>query len=135
MWNDLAQKLREMTPSGLKDERYSWRGSLSEIKNRLITFTKKWKDANTLYTTEDVIKAYQRYLDDSSNPDGTPHKWRKILKYFIWKEGRDGEDTSLLIKYLEEPEETSAEIRAMCNNVFSVDNAGNQSTSWIDKLL
>lgn len=134
--NELVKALRELTPAGLKDGKWSWRGGPSEIKERLISFFKKWSDVNELYTSEDIINAYKQYLEDTKNTDGSPHKYRKLLKYFIWKEEK-GEKSSLLMKYLEVPEEASAEIRSLCNTiVINTDqDSGNQSESWIDTLL
>lgn len=138
--NELVKALRELTQAGFKEDekgrKWLWRGYPSEIKERLISFFKKWSDVNELYNSEDIINAYKQYLEDTKNPDGTPHKYRKLLKYFIWKEEK-GEKTSLLMKYLEAPEEASAEIRSLCNTIAINNNqeSGNQSESWIDTLL
>lgn len=146
MWNTklLTTKLRELTPSALKRDAngiptWSWKGSPTEIRKRLESFSTKFQEIVQDYSEEDVIKAYQQYINDTTVPVDALHpegisSMRKLLKYFIWKEKPDKTIESLLVKYLEIPEETSIEVKKYSKLNNSSNNAGNESTSWVDML-
>lgn len=146
MWDIklLTSKLREATPSVLKRDEdgiptWSYRGGPTEIKKRLETFTLKFPDAVQEYSEDDVLCAYKKYLEDTTVPIDAKHPegisdMRKLLKYFIWKEKYDKTIESLLVKYLEIPDEVSVEVKKYSKTKINVNNAGNESTSWIDQL-
>lgn len=91
---ELAEKLRELYPNGKKEGTiYYWRDSAKVIASRLINFFKKYGD----YSDEEVIQATQKYIN-SFNGNYT---LMQLLKYFISKKDKQGEDTSMLASYLE----------------------------------
>lgn len=100
--SELASKLREIFPKGIKSGSAAWRGNVREITLRLQKFFKLY---GSKYTSEQIIDATQKYVD-SFNGD---YKFMRILKYFIMKsevktdENGVGhiEDTSDLANFLE----------------------------------
>lgn len=92
---ELAATLRELFPEGKKGGIYYWRGSLSEIEKKLISFFKRH---GTKYSIEDIEIATKRYVD--SFDDRNRDRAMMLLKYFIEKNG-----TSTLLSYLEHIEE------------------------------
>lgn len=76
-FEDLAQKLQEIYPSGIKaGKTYSWRGEVDEIAQKLRTLIIKY-DFN--FTEEEAVEATKEYCS-SFNP---PYKNMHILKNFL----------------------------------------------------
>lgn len=111
-FTDLANKLRELFPSGKKPGyAYTWRDSTSCIADRLKKFTLKYGN----YSDEAIIEATKKYVS-SFNGD---YKFMQLLKYFIWKNKITGEEMqngrlvgevekqSQLAAYLEDTEDTT----------------------------
>lgn len=75
---NLASRLRELFPKGIKSGSAAWRGNVREITLKLQKFFKlygnKWSD-------EEIIQATTNYIN-SFNGDYT---YMRILKYFIMK--------------------------------------------------
>lgn len=79
-FTDLAQKLRELWPSGEKDGKWPWRDSVQNIAKRLKFL---WEDRKLgQYTLEECLTAARRYL--AQYEDNT--KYMQVLKYFIFKQ-------------------------------------------------
>jgi len=78
---ELAEKLRILWPPGKKNGKYSWRGSVEDIKRRLITV---WgtKLEGKSYTIDRCLTVARRYLADFQEDT----KYMKILEYFILKD-------------------------------------------------
>lgn len=76
--SSLAESLQALYPTG-KNGDYYWRGSKTEIVNKLqrflTTYGKKWTD-------EQIIAATKHYVDENL---GRPYM--RLLKYFIIKDG------------------------------------------------
>lgn len=127
MWNlnDLAKKLKELTPKGKKDGKWLYAESVSLIKVRLTSFCNKFPDIAKTYSEDNVVEAYKRYLKDTTNFDGSISKWRKLLKYFIWKEGKDGDITSELINYLETD----------MSEVETIQTVDEKEIDWMDEII
>lgn len=123
MWDlvHLAINLKSQTPRGKKDGKWMWAESPIMIKVRLESFLKRFPEMQDKYTEEDVLNAYDRYLKDTTNPDGTINSYRRLLKYFIFKEGE--ETKSDLVNYLELKEE------------LDVTTTTSSTATWNDVLL
>lgn len=140
-WNteSLCITLKELTPKGFKKDEYgnvwAWSCGKTELQKRFVSFYKKWENITSEYTEDDVINAYKQYLQDTIKKDGEISKYRKLLKYFIWKEVKGGEPESLLVKYLEEPENTSIEITTMVQNERVAVKETPANESWVDELV
>ena len=99
---DLAEKLREIFPKGIKSGSAAWRGNVREITLRLQKFFKLY---GSKYSPDEIIEATKKYVA-SFNGDYT---FMRILKYFIMKsemkKDEDGtghiEETSDLANFLE----------------------------------
>lgn len=124
MWDlvHLSLTLKANTPRGKKDRKWIWAESPVLIRQRLETFLKYYPEVQEKYTEQDVIDAYDRYLKDTTNPDGSISSFRRLLKYFIFK--KEDELTSDLINYLDLKDELDE------NTVTS-----SGDTSWNDLLI
>lgn len=95
----LVSDLKAIFPDGKKEGTAQyWRGGTAEIKNRLLSFFKKYGD----YPPEDILNAAKKYVD-SFREEGSYRNMR-LLKYFIWKkENKHGEieESSDLLSFLE----------------------------------
>lgn len=92
---ELASKLREVFPKGMKIGSSAWRGNVREITLRLQKFFKLY---GTKYTLDQIFDATKRYVE-TFNGD---YSRMRILKYFILKHDKDtGEDISDLATFLE----------------------------------
>jgi len=110
----LVIELMNCFPTGKKSgTNIYWKNNRKDNILRLKKFYKKY--GNT-YTTDDILKATQRYVESFNG------KWdyMRVLKYFIWKdtkkEGEDGklyiEETSDLATYIENLNQTDVEWRS-----------------------
>ena len=94
----LAEKLRELFPTGKKDgTNYYWRDSIKIIANKLRGLKKVY---NAEFTDEEAIEATKKYVE-SFNGNYT---YMQLLKYFISKrEIKNGElvESSQLLSYIE----------------------------------
>ena len=75
----LAEKLRELWPTGNKDGKYPWRDSVDNIAQRLkfIWTKRKLKE----YSIDEVLMVARMYLSKFD----ADTKYMKTLKYFIYK--------------------------------------------------
>lgn len=79
-FKELAEKLRQLWPSGEKDGKYPWRDSVVNITERLklVWSIRNLKD----YTIDECLTAARRYLNQYENNA----KYMKTLKYFILRQ-------------------------------------------------
>lgn len=76
---ELATKMRELWPSGKKDNKWDWRESVPALVKRLQWL---WENRELKkYSVEDCLLVCRKYL--ASYNDNT--KYMKLLKYFILK--------------------------------------------------
>ena len=80
-YTELAEKMRELWPSGDKDGKYAWRDSVPNLAHRLECL---WSDRlkGKEYTLEQCLTVARRYL--AQFEDNT--KYMQTLKYFIMKQ-------------------------------------------------
>lgn len=125
MWNlrKLAEELKELTPKLKKDGKWNYADSVAIIQLRLQSFLRKFPNTDNLYTEEQVINAYKAYIKDTTNFDGSISRYRKLLKYFIWKLEDDGDISSTLLTYLENPKSES------------VNTTTEDEIDWIDEVI
>lgn len=107
-FNKVAVGLRELWPSGLKDNKYPWRESVRVLVDRLKFI---WKDLEVSddYSVDDCLEAGRKYLARFEN---NSTKYMQILKYFVFKQKTAGVDKkngmykvtyeSTLVKLLQE---------------------------------
>lgn len=97
-FNNLADKLRELFPTGRKPgTQLQWRDSTKIIAQRLKIFVKKF---DVKFTDEQAIEATKKYI---SGFNGN-YRFMQVLKYFIMKAGKeDGTSVvnSQLLSYME----------------------------------
>ena len=97
-FNNLADKLRELFPTGRKPgTQLQWRDSTKIIAQRLKIFVKKF---DVKFTDEQAIEATKKYI---SGFNGN-YQFMLVLKYFIMKAGKeDGTSVvnSQLLSYME----------------------------------
>lgn len=97
-FNNLADKLRELFPTGRKSgTQLQWRDSTKIIAQRLKIFVKKF---DVKFTDEQAIEATKKYI---SGFNGN-YQFMQVLKYFIMKAGKeDGTSVvnSQLLSYME----------------------------------
>ena len=78
-YTECAERLRELWPSGNKDDKYPWRDSVDNIAKRLKIL---WESRNLgEYSVDDVLQVARQYLAQFENDA----KYMKTLKYFIYK--------------------------------------------------
>ncbi len=107
-YSELAKKLINLFPAGLKDNKYPWRGSEQLIVKRLKFLWKEY-DLGTKYSISNCLCAARRYISQFENNT----KYMQTLKYFIFKQekiiSKDGSISysykSTLLNYLEEQKE------------------------------
>lgn len=93
---DLAKAIQGLFPPGMKPGTpYYWRGNLSEIKNKLITFFKMYGE----YSDEVIIDATERYISTYQ----LQPRIMQLCKYFIWKkvDNENKEYRSELLTFIE----------------------------------
>lgn len=92
-YTELAEKLRELWPSGNKDGKYPWRDSVKNLAYRLkyIWALRGLKE----YTVDDVLSVARKYLAQYEN-DAT---YMQTLPYFICKQKRATIDADGKIDY------------------------------------
>ncbi len=127
MWdlNKLAVTLKELTPKAIKDGKWAYADGVSAIKNRLTLFVKKFPEIAKTYSETQVIEAYKKYLKDTTNFDGTISKYRRLLKYFLWRAEPDGDTSSVLANYLEND-------MSELETVHPVDE---KEIDWMDEII
>ena len=115
MWNfdKLAKELKEITPNAKKDGKWAYADGIGVIKMRLKSFSQKFPEYISSYTEEDVIEAYKKYMKDTTNFDGSISMYRKLLKYFIWKQEDDGDISSILCTYLDNKDKEMEDIQSV----------------------
>jgi len=93
----LADKLREIYPSGMKDGRYSWRDNTMTIAKKLVLLQEKFQSS---FTDEEAIEATKKYVESfRQRGDFT---YMQLLKYFILKRDNErGEETSTLLTLIQ----------------------------------
>lgn len=100
--SSLAKSLRELYPTGLKDDRWPWRGTNVEIKNKLDRFMDLYPE----YTEQQIVDATKNYLTKMVEND----KGRSLLGYFILKNTEDGVK-SILAQYIDLEDQFKKEAR------------------------
>lgn len=95
----LANKLREIYPKGMKrslqdNQAYPWRGSETEIANKLWALE---NNQGAKFTEEEAIKVTKFYVK-SFHED---YRYMKLLKYFLLRDNKDGTYTSTFMEFLE----------------------------------
>ena len=103
-YRDLADKMREVYPKGLKPgTNYQWRDSTAIIADRLMKLVAKY---NIEFTDEEAVAATKRYIASFNGN----YKYMQILKYFISKqkpvEGAPAEQNSQFLSFLQNEEST-----------------------------
>ena len=101
-YRDLADKMREVYPKGLKPgTNYQWRDSTAIIADRLMKLVAKY---NIEFTDEEAVAATKRYIASFNGN----YKYMQILKYFISKqkpvEGAPAEQNSQFLSFLQNKE-------------------------------
>ena len=106
----IAIGLREMWPSGNKDDKWPWRESVPVLTDRLKFIWEKM-EIDDKYTVEDCLQAGRRYL---AQYEHSSTKYMQLLKYFIFKQKDMGVTEkgvikksyeSTLVKMLQEKDE------------------------------
>ena len=97
-FEDTAKAMREVYPSGIKPgTNYYWKGSVSEIVEKLKTIRSKYK--NFKFTKEEAVEATKKYVESYENKDNTT---MHLLKYFILKKDKiTGDIKSEFMSYIE----------------------------------
>lgn len=88
---ELAHKLRQIYPPGMKDDKWPWRGTTVSVADKLDAFNKKYPDI----TDEEIIQATKDYLERFTEESG-----RSLLVYFINKQIAGQGDKSILADYV-----------------------------------
>lgn len=102
---NLTEQMRNIFPSGLKDNKWYFRSNIPSVKDKLNTFFKKY-GYNT-YTDEQILRATQNYVNNfNGNSAGM-----SILKYFIEKKDHG----SILIDYIEQLDNTEVNLNKIGN--------------------
>lgn len=80
-FTELAEKLRDLWPSGEKDGKFPWRDSVSNLSRRL---QQLWKERfpDKTFTIDQCLIVARRYLAQYENNT----KYMRTLKYFIMKQ-------------------------------------------------
>lgn len=127
MWNfdKLAKELKEITPNAKKDGKWAYADGVGVIKIRLKSFSQKFPEYINSYTEEDVIEAYKKYMKDTTNFDGSISRYRKLLKYFIWKQEDDGDISSILCTYLDNKD----------NEMEDIQSVSEDEIDWMGKVV
>lgn len=127
MWNfdKLAKELKEITPNAKKDGKWAYADGVGVIKIRLKSFSQKFPEYINNYTEEDVIEAYKKYMKDTTNFDGSISRYRKLLKYFIWKQEDDGDISSVLCTYLDNKD----------NEMEDIQSVSEDEIDWMGKVV
>ena len=104
-YRDLADKMREVYPKGLKPgTNYQWRDSTAIIADRLMKLVAKY---NIEFTDEEAVDATKRYIASFNGN----YRYMQILKYFISKqkpvEGAPAEQNSQFLSFLQNEENTT----------------------------
>lgn len=104
-YRDLADKMREVYPKGLKPgTNYQWRDSTAIIADRLMKLVAKY---NIEFTDEEAVAATKRYIESFNGN----YRYMQILKYFISKqkpvEGAPAEQNSQFLSFLQNKESTT----------------------------
>lgn len=105
---ELAIRIRELFPAGLKEGlNQTWKGSVSQIKQRLQTFKRMYPD----YTDDQIIEATKKYVETYQGNT----QYMRTLKYFIFKNVREFDEEgntkirtiSDLAEYIDNLEDTT----------------------------
>lgn len=78
--HDIAEKIRDIFPKGVKSGGYSVRSNVKDLEDKLKKFNKDYK-----YSPEIVIEATIRYVNELKKQD---YNFMLLSKYFIHKEGK-----------------------------------------------
>lgn len=100
--SSLAKVMREMFPPGLKDDKWPWRSTNVQIKEKLDRFFEIYPES----TEEQIINATKNYLERMRDND----KNRSLLQYFILKNTDEGLK-SILAEYIEVEGELKKEVK------------------------
>lgn len=112
----LAEKLRELYPTGRKDgTNYMWRGTTAEIVRKLKTLETKYKFH---FTDEQAISATKRYIQSFNGN----YRFMQLLKYFILKAASDSDGNI----------EVKSEFMSLIENEGQVDS---QRDDWVSTMV
>ena len=127
MWdlNKLAIKLKELAPKFMKDGKWPYAEGVSAIKNRLTLFVKKYPEIAKTYSEDNVAEAYKKYIKDTTNFDGKPSKYQRLLKYFLWRAEPDGDTSSVLANYLEND----------MSKLETIQTVDEKDIDWMDEII
>jgi hypothetical protein len=87
----LAEKLRELYPSGKKNGKWPFKSNLKDTTHKLKIFLKKYPE----YSNSQIVKATKDYVDSFNQFDRD--SGMHLLKYFIEKN-----NSSLLVDWIED---------------------------------
>jgi len=88
----LAKTLRELFPPGLKDDKWPWRSTNVQIRDKLDKFMALYPEAED----EQIISATKNYLSKMHDNE----RGMSLLQYFILKNTDDGQK-SILAEYID----------------------------------
>ena len=100
---ELASKIRQIFPTGNKDGKYPWRGTLKSIVDKIKKLDKSY--GLSKYSDEDILSACSSYVSKFGFKD--MDRGMQIAPYFIEKEG-----ISSLMSWLENKEEIKIESKS-----------------------
>lgn len=108
---ELAIRLRELFPKGLKDKSYSWRGNVKDIGDKLQKFYKLYGNQ---WSEDEIVEATRRYVEHF-NGDYTQ---MRLLTYFILKHDKEKQELiSDLATWLDNPDAQEADDNWLTNMV------------------
>ena len=90
--SSLAKTLRELFPPGLKDDKWPWRSTNVQIRDKLDKFMALYPEAED----DKIINATKNYLSKMRDNE----RGMSLLQYFILKNTDDGQK-SILAEYID----------------------------------
>lgn len=110
--NTLAKTLRDLFPSGLKDDKWSWRATNVLIRDKLDRFNQIYPEA----TDDQIVNATKNYLNKMRDNE----RGMSLLQYFILKNTDDGQK-SILAEYIDVEEDLKkAGSSSNSNNIMQI---------------
>lgn len=94
--SSLAKTLRELFPPGLKDDKWPWRSTNVQIRDKLDKFMALYPEAED----DKIINATKNYLGKMRDNE----RGMSLLQYFILKNTDDGQK-SILAEYIDVEED------------------------------
>jgi len=94
--SSLAKTLRELFPPGLKDDKWPWRSTNVQIRDKLDKFMALYPEAED----DQIVNATKNYLSKMRDNE----RGMSLLQYFILKNTDDGQK-SILAEYIDVEED------------------------------